>query len=330
MKNLLVTGALGFIGSNFVNHMSEKYNDIKIVILDKQSYCSSITHIGDKYSGMIELVIGDIQNKELVTYILNKFHIDHVIHFAAESHVDNSYFNSLSFTLNNVYGTHNLLECLKIYQDQTNRLQKIIHVSTDEVYGETPDGVEKCEKSILNPTNPYAASKAAAEAFVKAYQHSYKLPIIITRGNNVYGPQQYPEKLIPKFICHLLHDEKLTIQGTGDCKRSFIHVADVVKAFEKILIDGVIGEIYNIGSYNQEYSVMEVAQTLLDLFGKTDDINEYITFVEDRKFNDCRYLIKSSKLEELGWKLEHTDFVENLKELIEWYKENKHIYFDKK
>lgn len=317
MKNLLVTGALGFIGSNFVNYMAQKYPYVKFIVLDKKTYCSSIKNLKD--SANVEIFIGDIQNIEFVNYILRKHKIDHVIHFAAETHVDNSFFNSLSFTLNNVYGTHCILECCKIYNDETQRLKKFIHVSTDEVYGETNDEQERIESSILNPTNPYAASKVAAEAFVKAYHHSYKLPIIITRGNNVYGPCQYPEKVIPKFIYQLMNNNKLTIQGDGSSKRSFIHVDDVVKAFEIILLDGEIGEIYNIGSNENEYSILELADILLKLFDKD---NNYLTFIEDRKFNDCRYLIKSTKLENLGWKPIKTNFIDNLKDLIKWYRNN--------
>lgn len=323
MSKLLVTGALGFIGSNFVNYMASKYTDMFFVILDKKAYCSSLDHINKNISDRVEIVIGDIQNTELVGYLMRKFKIEYVVHFAAESHVDNSFFHSLSFTSNNVLGTHCLLETSRKYHEETSALKKFIHVSTDEVYGDVNNGIERCEKSTLDPTNPYAASKAAAEAFVKAYYHSYKLPIVITRGNNVYGKQQYPEKLISKFICLLLDGKKLTIQGTGECKRSFIHIDDVVKAFECVLNHGVIGEIYNIGSNIQEFSVMEVAKILLEMFGYSDD---YIEYIEDRKFNDTRYLIDNKKLIELGWKMEKLDFKENLRELIDWYRENREIY----
>lgn len=322
--NLLCTGALGFIGAHFVNHIFQNPAYDRIVILDKMSYCSSVNNICEDIresgSDRVEIVVGDIQNCELVNYILEKYAINIVVHFAAESHVDNSFFNSLAFTMNNVYGTHCLLECCKLYNDRTGNITRFIHVSTDEVYGENRSESIDVETSVLNPTNPYAASKAAAEAYVKAYYHSYKFPVIITRGNNVYGEQQYPEKVIPRFICLLLGGKKLTVQGTGECQRSFIHVDDVVRAFEVILERGVIGEIYNIGSHRNEYSVKELAYMLLDAFGVIPEkYGEWIEWVEDRHFNDYRYFIGNAKLEALGWQETKTDFVANLLEMIEWY-----------
>jgi len=341
MKNFLITGALGFIASNFVNYMSVAYPDCKFIILDKKDYCSSLANI-ETVLGNTEIIIGDIRNHELITYILNNFAIDTIIHFAAQSHVDNSFFNSISFTKNNVLGTHVLLESARIYHEQTNKLEKFIHVSTDEVYGEVIDNQARMETAILDPTNPYAASKAAAEFFVKSYYYSYKLPIIITRGNNVYGHNQYPEKIIPKFIVKLLNGEKLTIQGAGTSRRNFIHVDDVTSAFETILLKGQIGEIYNISaSHDNEFTVLDVAKRLIGLFyNKVDNLDnldsvasddpavlsKYLEYVEDRKFNDARYFISSDKLEALGWKPVKTDFDANLLELIEWYRQNKNRF----
>lgn len=337
MKNFLVTGALGFIGSNFVNYMSIKYPYIKIVVLDKKDYCSDINNINKQSLHNTEIIIGDILNKELVTYILNKHDIDTIVHFAAQTHVDNSFFNSITFTENNVLGTHTLLECARIYNDTTKRLEKFVHVSTDEVYGEVLQNDEiRNEGSILEPTNPYAASKAAAEFFVKSYFYSYKLPIIITRGNNVYGINQYPEKVIPKFICQLLRKEKLTIQGTGKSIRNFIYVNDTCTAFETIILNGKIGEVYNISSgLNDEYSVMDLARILIKEFYPEADVNNpeilknYITYVEDRKFNDYRYWISNDKLTQLGWKPVHTNFIENIKIIISWYKKNLNRFYPK-
>lgn len=333
MKNFLITGALGFIASNFVNYMSLKYPHAKFIILDKKDYCSSLENINKQCLHNTEIIIGDIANKELVLYILKKFGIDTIVHFAAQSHVDNSFFNSIEFTVNNVLGTHLLLETSRIYNDETHKIEKFIHVSTDEVYGQVIDNSARIENSLLDPTNPYAASKAAAEFFVKSYYYSYKFPIIITRGNNVYGPNQYPEKVIPKFICQLLDGEKLTIQGTGSSLRNFIHVDDVSTAFETILLKGEIGQIYNISSdHNNEYSIKELAKILIKLFHPNtniDDENEldkYITHIEDRKFNDARYFISSERLYGLGWKPQKTDFNSNLKDLVDWYKQNKSRY----
>jgi dTDP-glucose 4,6-dehydratase len=198
-------------------------------------------------------------------------------------------------------------------------LDRFIHISTDEVYGEVDISHKGCnEKSLLNPTNPYAATKAAAEFLVRSYYHSFKLPVIITRGNNVYGPRQYPEKLIPRFITRLLAEEKCPIHGEGKTRRNFIYVDDVSKAVDAILNKGEINEIYNIGS-NDEYSVKEVLTMLLQNMGINKDIEEMCEYVEDRAFNDSRYCIDSNKIVSLGWS-KQISFEEGLKKTIEWYK----------
>jgi dTDP-glucose 4,6-dehydratase len=298
--------------------------------LDKKDYCSSLDNIDKECYKNTEIVIGDIRNNELILYILKKYSIDTVVHFAAQSHVDNSFFNSLDFTKNNVLGTHVLLETCRLFNDETGLIEKFIHVSTDEVYGEVTDNNPRSESSLLDPTNPYAASKAAAEFFVKSYYYSYQLPIIITRGNNVYGINQYPEKVIPKFICQLLKNKKLTIQGTGNCRRNFIYVDDVCTAFESILSKGEIGEIYNINSdETNEYSILELAKIMLEIHLEKDledsELGEFIEFVEDRKFNDCRYFITNKKLLDLGWEPQNLDFKKNIRYLFDWYKNNKNF-----
>jgi dTDP-glucose 4,6-dehydratase len=305
--------------------MSNKYNDKFFVVIDKKDYCSNVENVTKQEN--VEIVIGDIRNHELILYICNKFNIDTVVHFAAQSHVDNSFFNSIEFTENNVLGTHKLLETIKIYNDQSNKIEKFIHVSTDEVYGETIDNCPRNENSILDPTNPYAASKAAAEFFVKSYYYSYQFPIIITRGNNVYGINQYPEKVIPKFICNLLNGKKLQIQGDGSCRRNFIYVEDVCKAFEVIMLKGKIGEIYNIKSDDKnEYTVLELAKKLIKIYYNDENYEKYIEHIEDRKFNDKRYLISSDKLIELGWEPVSLNFEQNIEYLISWYKNYKYRY----
>jgi len=321
--NYLVTGALGFIGSNFVNYYLEKYPGIKIVVLDKCNYCSSISNITDSRA---EIVIGDILDKDLVKNILYKHQIDTIVHFAAESHVDNSFGNSLDFTINNILGTHMLLEVCRLYHEETSNIKKFVHCSTDEVYGEVADDEICTERSVLDPTNPYAATKASAEFIAKSYFYSYKLPIVITRSNNVYGINQYPEKIIPKFICQLLDNMHLTIHGTGQSKRNFVHVYDICTAFDTIIKEGTIGTIYNISAPpNSEFSVLDIAKILSELFGYDENSIPY-TFVADRNFNDRRYYTSSEALELLGWRPIKTDFKQNLSELIEWYKINKHRY----
>jgi UDP-glucose 4,6-dehydratase len=307
--NLLVTGGCGFIGSNFINYYKQKYPHVKIINFDKLDYCSDKNNVNHD-----KLVIGNLKNKDLVVHILNEHDIDTVIHFAAQTHVDNSFGNSLEFTIDNILGTHTLLECCRVY----NKIKRFVHISTDEVYGEVDIDHKGCtEKSLLNPTNPYAATKAGAEFIVRSYYYSFNMPIIITRGNNVYGPRQYPEKLIPKFINQLINNEKCTIHGIGETRRNFIYVDDVVRAVEIILQKGIVNHIYNIGT-NNEYSVSEIADKLIKYLKPNDKVEDWIQYVTDRNFNDYRYAIESSELRNLGWQ-EETDFDKGFEYTIEWF-----------
>lgn len=320
MKNLLITGGCGFIGSNYINYIFKKYNDVRIINIDAMYYCASETNIEEdvRNSERYILVKGNLCSYDLVYHIIEHYNIDHIIHFAAQSHVQNSFEDALQYTKDNVVGTHNLLEAVRKY----GKIKKIIHVSTDEVYGESmieQNETKKTEESILCPTNPYAATKASAELIAQSYYYSFNIPIIITRGNNVYGPNQYPEKIIPKFIKLLCEDKKVTIQGDGSNVRAFIHVADVVKAFDIILEKGVIGEIYNIGSDdNEEYTVKNVAEMLIKKIKKTDNCDEYIEYITDRPFNDKRYYISNEKIKNLGWEITKK-FEEGIDTLIKMY-----------
>ena len=323
MKNILVTGGCGFIASNFLNYMVKKYFQYNFINLDALYYCASKTNIlkSIRQKKNYSFIKGTIQNQELIDHILYKHEIDTIIHFAAQSHVDNSFSNPIQYTQDNIVGTHILLESVRKY----GKIKKFIHVSTDEVYGESlsQETDIKSEKSKLNPTNPYAATKASAEMIVNSYVYSYQLPIIITRGNNVYGPRQYPEKLIPKFINQLLENKKCTVHGQGLTERSFLYVDDVCKAFECILFKGKIGEIYNIGT-NFEYSVMEIARRLIMMIHKTKlerpgEMEQYLEYIEDRKYNDLRYNISFNKLLSLGWK-QNVFIEEGLRKTIEYYK----------
>ena len=317
MKNLLVTGGCGFIGSNFINYYFSKHNDIHIINLDAMYYCANEKNINEniRKSNRYTLIKGNLCSIDLLNHVLNTHKIDTVIHFAAQSHVENSFEDSLKYTYDNVLGTHTLLESCRKYGGVT----KFIHISTDEVYGESllsEDEEKKNEQSILCPTNPYAATKAGAELIANSYRYSFKMPIIITRGNNVYGPNQYPEKLIPKFIELLKNNKKVTIQGNGSNVRAFLHALDVAKALELILDKGKIGEIYNIGSdEDKEYTVLEVAKILIELIKNTKDYTQYIEYIEDRPFNDKRYYISNEKVKKLGWTIEK-DFIEGIQELI--------------
>lgn len=308
--NILITGGCGFIASHLVIELTQsfKYN---LVVLDKLDVCASrknLVPVEDK----VKLIIGNILSRDLVNHILEEYKIDTIMHFAAQTHVDNSFGNSFTFTENNVMGTHVLLEAARHY-----KIKRFIHVSTDEVYGETHERMK--ENMVLAPTNPYAATKAAAEFLVRSYHTSFGLPIIITRGNNVYGPHQYPEKLIPKFINLLMRDKPCCIHGNGKNTRSFLYVTDVAKAFIRLLHYGVVGEVYNIGT-EFEISNLDVAQQLIKLIGKSNS-EKSIEYVEDRKFNDKRYHINVEKLAKLGWKPE-IDWETGLKLTIDWYREN--------
>ena len=315
--NLLVTGGCGFIGSNFINYISKKYPNYFIVNIDALYYCANEKNINDTIRNNFnyKFIKGNLKDFDFVSYILEQYHINVIVHFAAQSHVQSSFDDSLIYTMDNVLGTHTLLESCRIYQNKTNALLKIIHVSTDEVYGESVnDDCKNEEQSILVPTNPYAATKAGAEMLAMSYIKSYNLPIIITRGNNVYGPNQYPEKLIPLFIKQLRNNEQVTIQGDGSAIRSFLHVNDVCTAFETILFKGVVGEIYNIGTHT-EYSVLEIAKILVKLIKRTDQFQSYIRFIADRPFNDSRYFISNEKLKSLGWEIK-INFEDGIKTLI--------------
>jgi dTDP-glucose 4,6-dehydratase len=326
---VLVTGGCGFIASNFLQYMVVKYPEIHFVNVDKVDYCSTIRGVehleGDNYS----FYPTNINNTAFMEHIITKHRVSTVMHFAAQSHVDNSFGNSLSFTQDNVLGTHFLLEVVRKCAPRA----LFIHVSTDEVYGEVGPHETCTEASLLNPTNPYAASKAAAEFIVKSYHKSYGLPIIITRGNNVYGPGQYPEKLIPKFILQLLNGQKMTVHGAGAAMRNFVYVADVVKAFELILFEGKVGAMYNIGSDN-EHSVMDIARLLHSMLvvpaegaAGAAPLGASVSFVPDRLFNDSRYCVDSKELLALGWE-NSTSFQDGLRQTIEWYKKtNMSRYF---
>ena len=311
---ILVTGGCGFIGSNFVNYAIKNRPDWFIVNLDAMYYCASLDHIDEdvKKSDRYVFIEGNIRNSKLVSDILKRNSITHIIHFAAQSHVQNSFKDVSVFIRDNVEGTQILLECARHY----GKLVKFVHVSTDEVYGEALHA-KKTEQSILCPTNPYAASKAGAELLAQAYCHSYNLPVVITRGNNVYGPNQHIEKLIPCFINKIKNGKKMPIQGDGSSIRSFMHVDDAVSEFECILDNGEIGEIYNIGcDEGVEFNVLEVALIILKhIKGESTNVEGHIEFIEDRPYNDKRYYISNRKLKNLGWK-QIVTFENGIKKII--------------
>jgi dTDP-glucose 4,6-dehydratase len=290
--------------------MKEKYPHYKFINLDYIDYCSNELNVKP---GTATLVKGDIRDEDLLTYLIKQYDFETVFHFAAKSHVDNSFEDPKDFTLNNAYGTHTLLETFRKNKPDI----EFIHFSTDEVYGEsTTDTPFSEDTGVLKPTNPYAASKAAAEMIVHSYIDSYKMNIKTIRSNNVYGPNQFPEKLIPKFKKLLRENKKCTIHGTKSAhvKRSFMHVDDVVNAVDIVWKHGKSGEIYNIAS-DDELSVMEVTKLIIKSIKKTENYNEWIEYVDDRPFNDSRYYISSEKLKLIGWKQNKTrnDLIQFLK-----------------
>ena len=303
---VLVTGGLGFIGSNFINYILKNRPEIFVINVDKCDYMAREKNV--EPTSRYKYVRADITDQYHMAYIFEQDKPDIVIHFAAQSCVDRSFDQAFLFTKDNVLGTHVLLETARNY----GLLKKFIHISTDEVYGEIGPSGQSLETSPLNPSNPYSASKAAAELYVKAYGHCYNLPWIITRGNNVFGPRQYPEKVIPLFIQQIFERKECTIHGTGLTRRNFVYVDDVSRAVELIMDKGEITKTYNIGS-SHEYSVLDIFEKISKIFGTGQ-----ARHVKDRPYNDSRYCIDSTELRNLGWS-EDPDFDGRLKDTIYWY-----------
>ncbi|KAL9594407.1 MAG: hypothetical protein Q9219_007044 [cf. Caloplaca sp. 3 TL-2023] len=311
---VMITGGAGFIASWLVRHLVLTYPQYRVVCYDKLDYCATLNNhrILDSCPNF-SFFQGDVASPADVTECLEQFNVDTIFHFAAQSHVDLSFGNSYGFTATNVYGTHVMLECAK-----AAKIRRFIHISTDEVYGEVDeDSEDLMETSILAPTNPYAASKAAAEMLVNAYWKSFKLPVMIARSNNVYGPHQYPEKVIPKFTCLLERGQKVVLHGDGKHTRRYLFAGDAADAFDTILHKGLIGQIYNIGSAD-EISNLTLCSKLLQEFGLSESA-DWISHSQDRPFNDRRYAVNGQKLCDLGWQ-QKTSFDEGLKLTVDWYK----------
>ena len=321
---ILITGGCGFIGSNYINSLlkSNIFNNNTfdyVINIDKLDYCSSEDNIYNNKDNRYIFIKGSTCDKDLLQRIFNTYNIEYIVHFAAQTHVDNSFDNSISYTIDNILGTHQLIECCRLY----GNIKRFVHISTDEVYGELSiDCENSIENSILNPTNPYAATKAGAEFIVRSYYYSYKLPVVIIRCNNVYGPNQYPEKIIPRFITLLKENKKLPIHGCGLTRRNFIYIDDVVNAINIIIAKGQENNIYNIGSAD-EYNVIEIATILLKMVkGDEENVVNWIEYTKDRNFNDFRYAIDASKLNNIGWE-KKVSFYDGIKKTIEWYMNTK-------
>ena len=328
MKKIIVTGGLGFIGSNLIGLLLKK--NYSVINIDKVSYSSSFYNVKDfKNSKNYKFIKCDIKDKKLKKIIL-KYKPNIIFNLAAETHVDRSIDNPKNFIDSNILGVYNLLECFRGFSKK-NRT-KLIHISTDEVYGDVLKG-RTSENYPYNPSSPYAASKAASDHLVSSYVKTYKIPAIITNCSNNYGPKQHPEKLIPKLIYNILNNKNLPIYGKGINSREWIFVEDHCNALYKISKNGKIGNFYNIGS-NKDVTNIKISQNLLKLAKLKFKVgkNVKIKFVKDRPGHDIRYALSSKKiLKELKWRPE-TKFKIGLLKTFNWYLENLSYYssFDKK
>ncbi len=298
---LLVTGGAGFIGSNFVHCFAGKH---EITVLDKLTYCGRMENL----KGVMEkitFVKGDVCDADVVNEAIKD--CDAVAHFAAESHVDRSIQDAGVFVKTDVLGTHTVLEAARRHG------VKVLHVSTDEIYGQIEDG-SWTEESPLRPRNPYSASKAGADMLARAYYTTYGLPVVVTRSSNNFGPRQFPEKLIPLFITNALRNRPLPVYGDGMNIRDWLYVIDNCEAIEAVLLKGKPGEAYNIGGGNEMPNI-EITKLILKLLGKPESL---ITFVKDRPGHDRRYSLDSSKIQQLGWHPRHS-FADALQQTVKWY-----------
>jgi dTDP-glucose 4,6-dehydratase len=309
---LLVTGGCGFIGSNFIMFMLEKYHDVHIVNLDLLTYAGNLSNVrfAPGYEGRYEFIRGDISDSSCLGKLA--FHgFDAIVNFAAESHVDRSIMDASDFVRTNVGGTQTLLDFSRDF-----RISRFLQISTDEVYGSlTADDPPFTESNHLRPNSPYAASKAAADLLVRAYHKTYGLDVVITRCSNNYGPFQFPEKLVPLMITNALHNQALPVYGDGMNVRDWIHVKDHCRAIDLVIRKGVSGEVYNVGGQSELQNIRIVKAILK----KLDRPQSLITLVKDRPGHDRRYAMNFDKLsKELGWRPE-ISFQEGLSETIEWY-----------
>jgi len=308
----LVTGGAGFIGSNYIHYLFKKYDDVVIVNLDKLTYAGNPANLKDIESDENYVFIkGDICDAELVDKIFKEYQPDYLINFAAESHVDRSIGNPDDFIRTDIFGVYILLEASKKFG-----IERFIQISTDEVYGSIDKG-SFTEESPLKPSNPYSASKTGGDRLAYSYFATYRLPVIITRASNNFGPYQYPEKLIPLFVTNALEDKQLPLYGDGKNIRDWLFVEDHCKAIEYVLKNGKVGDVYNIAGGSEKENI-QITTLILEILGKPGSL---IRYVPDRLGHDRRYSLDASKLYRLGWKQDHR-FENALKETVKWYKEN--------
>jgi dTDP-glucose 4,6-dehydratase len=311
MVNVLVTGGAGFIGSNFVRYALATHDDWRVTTLDKLTYAGRLENLESvKDHPRHRFVKGDVADAAVAASLVRASDI--VVHFAAETHVDRSIRNAGDFITTDVYGTFVLLEAAR----ENPRLRRFVQISTDEVYGSVPEGSSR-ETDELRPRNPYSASKAGADRLAYSYWATYQVPVIITRASNNYGPNQFPEKLIPLFITNLIDDIPVPLYGDGQNERDWLHVDDHCRGVDRLIDKGESGEVYNIGGGNQVKNV-DLTHRLLELVGKPASL---ITPVPDRPGHDRRYSLDTSKLEAIGWRPQH-GFERGLADTVAWYKQN--------
>lgn len=303
---IMITGGAGFIGSNFVHHIAEKYPDYDITVLDKLTYAGDMENIK---SLDVEFIKGDIADPTAASNAMKD--ADYVVNFAAETHVDKSINDPASFVKSDVLGTQNLLELVRKYD-----VERYIQISTDEVYGSILEGSFK-ETDNIDPSSPYSASKAGGDLLVNAYYKTYGIPVIITRSSNNFGPRQFPEKLIPLFILKALHDEPLPVYGDGQNVRDWIYVEDNCAGVDTVLHKGKLGEVYNIGGGNEKNN-MEITKLILEKLNKPESLIEH---VEDRLGHDRRYSLDATKTKKLGWEPKWK-FEDAMEKTVNWYKDN--------
>ncbi len=312
MKTILVTGGAGFIGSNFIRYIIDK--NVNVINLDKLTYAGNLNNLKDiEESANYKFIQGDICSKDLVSFILKEYKVDYIVNFAAESHVDRSIIDSTPFYQTNVIGTLNLMDCTR-----KAGIEKFLQVSTDEVYGSLGTVGKFKEETPLAPNSPYSASKAAADQAVIAYNHTFGFPALITRCSNNYGPYQFPEKLIPLVISNALANKSIPVYGTGENVRDWIYVEDHCRGIYSVLMNGNLGEVYNIGG-ESEVANIDLVKNILQILKKSDSL---ISFVQDRPGHDLRYAIDIGKVNrELNWSPGY-QFEDGLEKTINWYLTN--------
>lgn len=313
MKNIMITGGAGFIGSNFVIHLLNTYSDYNILVYDKLTYAGNLDNLLEVSDDpRYHFVRADICDGDAVARAIEAHNIDTIVNFAAETHVDRSILNPDAFIQTGVYGTYVLLEATRRFN-----LERYHQISTDEVYGHIPQGYSSIETDKVDPRSPYAASKASGDLMVNAYHVTYKLPATITRGSNNIGPYQYPEKVVPLFATNAIDNQPLPVYGDGRQMREYQHVADHCEAIDLVLHQGAIGEIYNIGT-GKEMENMRMVELLLD---ELDRPRSLIRHVADRPGHDRRYSLNIDKIRSLGWRPKRTP-EEAVRETARWYAEN--------